>query len=676
MKLFYLFITMLFISNTLSAQTSIYGKVSDAETGEDLIFANIVAKKNGVFAAGGSTDFEGNFSIPVDPGTYNVKVSYTGYPEKLITGVIVKAGQATKVDFKMENGIELCEVVVRSYKVPLISADCTSSGGTLTSRDISSLPTKNISAMATSTAGLSSVSSGDAVTIRGSRPDATSYYIDGIRVSGTLIATKSITEMSAYDLLTGTEASSSEILATEIISLKDYSNLEEVLPTPPKKERRIKPGILTAGEWNALEHWRFWNGLLNDQDRSNKKTWNIIPKERFVVQVKSRNNIPLPNAKVELIDVKGEVHWTAISDNTGKAELWANLYGGNDKKFNIIAYFNDQQSKSYVAKRFKNGRVQKVKIPVDCQSFHKADVLFVVDATGSMGDEIRYLQSELEDVIKNVHAENKHLDIQTGSVFYRDQHDQYLTRVSPLSSNLNQNISFIQKQGAGGGGDYPEAVHSALEEALKQDWRPDAITRIAFLLLDAPPHQEKAVIKNLQATIRAAAAKGIRIIPIAASGVNPSTEYLMKAISIATNGTYVFITDDSGVGHSHLKPKVTDFEVEMLNDLMVRLISEFSSQNNCKKRSRESENLERQKTTFSEITIYPNPAQNVVSIELKEDIKRLDILSITGKKINSLSNLKAGETRIDLSNFASGIYILQFHKDNNVTSKKLIIAKD
>jgi A-macroglobulin complement component/TonB-dependent receptor-like protein/MG2 domain-containing protein/alpha-2-macroglobulin family protein/A-macroglobulin receptor len=81
-------------------------------------------------------------------------------------------------------GIELSSVVVTGYKVPLIEQDNTTQGGTLTSDQIRNLPTKNISSLAAVTAGLSQQDEGDAITVKGSRANATDYYIDGIRVSG------------------------------------------------------------------------------------------------------------------------------------------------------------------------------------------------------------------------------------------------------------------------------------------------------------------------------------------------------------------------------------------------------------------------------------------------------------------------------------------------------------
>ncbi len=50
----------------------------------------------------------------------------------------------------------------------------------------------------------------------------------------------------------------------------------------------------------------------------------------------------------------------------------------------------------------------------------------------------------------------------------------------------------------------------------------------------------------------------------------------MRYFSVSTNGTYVFLTDDSGIGNKHLKPTATDFKDEKLNDLIVRLIEKYA----------------------------------------------------------------------------------------------------
>ena len=162
------------------------------------------------------------------------------------------------------------------------------------------------------------------------------------------------------------------------------------------------------------------------------------------------------------------------------------------------------------------------------------------------------------------------------AVFYRDEGDDYVTRTLNFTTDESSLISFISDQNANGGGDFPEAVHSALDVAISQNsWNDTASSRILFLLLDAPPHYTQEVISNLELNLIKAAEKGIKIIPITASGIDKATEYLMRSFAILTNGTYVFITDDSGVGNDHLEPTIGEFEVEKLNDLMVRLVGEY-----------------------------------------------------------------------------------------------------
>jgi len=127
-----------FLLTFVFSQTTIEGKVTDKETGEELIGANIILKKNGVYVQGASADLDGNYSIRIDPGTYDLEVSYTGFPKQEIKGVLASAGSATKVDVQMEQGTGIIgtEVLVKAYKIPLIKQDETTSGGAVTSEQI------------------------------------------------------------------------------------------------------------------------------------------------------------------------------------------------------------------------------------------------------------------------------------------------------------------------------------------------------------------------------------------------------------------------------------------------------------------------------------------------------------------------------------------------------------
>lgn len=166
----------LLLAACTAAQTSLRGRVTEQETGEAIIGATVLLKKDGVVVTGASTDFEGYYQISIDPGTYEAEASYVGLTSRRITGVIVQAGKINTLDIQLHSeGISLETVVVTGYKVPLVQHDNTSSSAVITSGRIRKMPRKNINSI--------QANEGDDVTIRGSRADATTYYIDGKRVT-------------------------------------------------------------------------------------------------------------------------------------------------------------------------------------------------------------------------------------------------------------------------------------------------------------------------------------------------------------------------------------------------------------------------------------------------------------------------------------------------------------
>ena len=210
MKYFYLLFSIMIFSISALSQTSIYGKVTDKSTGEELIYANIVLSKNGVYAFGASSDFEGNYFIPVDPGTYEVNVSYTGFLDISITDVVVKAGLGTKLDIQISAGINNDSVAVIVYNAPVPekghSHNCVPN-----SEQLENLPSENIKASVAQTQGLLQVNKNDAVTIGPGRAPPTNYYIDGIRVSesGSLVPQEEIDTLQK-DFLGGTPATAGD----------------------------------------------------------------------------------------------------------------------------------------------------------------------------------------------------------------------------------------------------------------------------------------------------------------------------------------------------------------------------------------------------------------------------------------------------------------------------------
>jgi von Willebrand factor type A domain. len=338
-----------------------------------------------------------------------------------------------------------------------------------------------------------------------------------------------------------------------------------------------QPGVITAGEWDDLEHWDFWTSIIQkDTFKSIPAYWNIYSLNRISVHVIGTDSLPVIDIAVHL-QKDGQTIFSARTDNRGNAELWTGLFQENTNP-DYSAFKIDINSGAKLLNHVKSwpeGINQVILPPAKVEN--NIDVAFVVDATGSMGDELEYLKTELLDVISRAQSGNRNATILTSSVFYRDEGDDYLTKVSDFTTDYNTTIDFIKDQHSDGGGDTPEAVHAALDKAMNSlQWSAHARTRLLFLVLDAPPHHETSVISSIQASMQTAAAKGIKIIPVTASGIDKDTEFLMRFFSISTNGTYVFITDDSGIGESHLRATVGPYEVEYLNNLMVRLINKYA----------------------------------------------------------------------------------------------------
>jgi hypothetical protein len=429
--------------------------------------------------------------------------------------------------------------------------------------------------------------------------------------------------------------------------------------------------MLTAGELNDFKKWNMWEDYSKTDFKTYSEKWDLNFIQRYSVQLQNNNLKALVNQPVYLIDkIKGDTLWTAITDNTGKAELWDALNKDNNEV--IIAVENEW--KQFPAIPFTQG-INQIKINKSCAVSNTVDIAFVVDATGSMQDEISYLKEELEDILTKIALKDAALDLNTGAVFYRDNGDAYVTKIKPLQHGIKKTIEFVKQQNADGGGDYPEALKEGLEDAIeKLAWSKEARTKIIFLLMDAPPHDEaKTAMVKL---IKNAAAKGIRIVPVACSGTDKATEFIMRSIALATNGTYLFLTDDSGIGNAHIKPTTDEFKVELLNDLLQRIIEQMCFVQPCEEKILQQEPLTVYENT-EKIKLFPNPTNGPITIESVDNLKEIFIADFTGKILmRSKINNQKTNVSIDLSGFPSGSYFVKYiSKNNKMGAEKIILIR-
>lgn len=367
--------------------------------------------------------------------------------------------------------------------------------------------------------------------------------------------------------------------ATDTGTSMEYSGIgdastpsQDASPTP---QMTIEPGQLTAGEWNDNENWNFWQTLLgqNQDWQSYSEIWLLDTSSRITVQVENEGN-PVENVQVSCLSSEQDTVFEAYTDQNGTAYIFESLLD-YDGPYTIKAAKNDWSSEQTGIERpFLDPVVFEADSGLANDS-SSLDIMFMIDTTGSMADELSYLQSELEDVILKV---NQDLQIKSrlSCNFYRDLYDEYTIRDSAFTNIISEQIAFLKQQTALGGGDFPEAVDLALQNAItKHDWNNQAKARLLFLVLDAPPHDYSSAINLVKTMAIQAVEKGIKIIPVTASGIDTETEFLMRCLSVITNGTYVFLTDDSGIGGDHLEPTIGQFELRFLNQLLVDLILEY-----------------------------------------------------------------------------------------------------
>ncbi len=345
----------------------------------------------------------------------------------------------------------------------------------------------------------------------------------------------------------------------------------------------LPSGMITAGAWNDNDNYTMWQSLFYQSTEENPESgkfynytidnndWGFQSIKRVKVSVTS-NHQAVAGAKVEAYDTAGNLRFTAVTDACGNAYLFITEDEGTVR----VSSGAESKDMPFTA----NQRELSVELTAATEKRNVIEIMFVVDVTGSMGDELRFLKAELADVISKIAQNDTQTVIKLALLFYRDTDDNVpfdyydFTDVT-TKEGMTQQQAALDKQKPDGGGDYPEAVDLALEMAVGKQWSTGATTKLIFHVLDAPAHTGTSHEQKFNSAVLNAAAKGIRICPIICSGAAELTEYTMRQAAIYTGGTFIFVTDDSGIGGTHHDPGLPNATVELLNSMLVRLVKGY-----------------------------------------------------------------------------------------------------
>ena len=189
-------------------------------------------------------------------------------------------------------------------------------------------------------------------------------------------------------------------------------------------------GVITAAEWNDLDNWQFWGNLMGGQDYSNfNRYWGLNTANRFACKVVDADGQPVVGAKLELKSADGNLIWTSRTDNSGKANLWADALvkavqdeqtpkAATDETY-FVSIDGILQAESPKLSDWKNATIEENVYTVSSVPTigNQVDIAFIVDATGSMGDEIDFLKKDLQSILENVGQKQTSRTIFTGTVF-------------------------------------------------------------------------------------------------------------------------------------------------------------------------------------------------------------------------------------------------------------------
>ena len=335
---------------------------------------------------------------------------------------------------------------------------------------------------------------------------------------------------------------------------------------PTEEQIKIEPGQLTCSALDDNKYYDYWKSL----SVSNQEGKGIFQNyhDEFAFNTFHRLDLTIKNGNNITVSLNGENAVTKV-DNFNKAYLFPSR---DLERYSVtISYVDQAGTSKTIQKEVVNG--DEIDLEAQKDISNNIEIMFVIDATGSMGDEMRYIQEEINDVISQVKKDNANANLTLAMMVYRDTGDQYVTRYSDFTTDYVKQQEFLSKQSANGGGDFEEAVEVAMKEAMEKQWSENS-TKLLFHVADAPAHDNKVSSWNQSALL--AAQKGIKIITVASSGIDKKTEYFFRSQSLLTAGQYVYLTNHSGIGGEHLDATVQEqLVVEYLNKCLIRLIDGY-----------------------------------------------------------------------------------------------------
>ncbi len=294
-----------------------------------------------------------------------------------------------------------------------------------------------------------------------------------------------------------------------------------------------------AGEWDDNANYRDFLSYISQKESLGIDRIDVSSRQ-FLLALDKKNQ-GIPNCAITVSDDAGKsIKLTTAA--SGRALFFPRASGLSGVRFTAKAAClaqNDSAQISFDASEADGASVLKFKGERVVSDQPTIDVVFVLDTTGSMSEEIQGVKDSIQEVLSKL---DKRAIVRIALVEYKDKGDSVVTKTYPFTTDLKGFQQKIDGLSASGGGDVPENVNAGLDVALKDlAWSSSSASRMAFLIADAPPHLDYQDVPKYSASAKKAAERGIKIFTVSASGMDDLGQAVFRQIAQVTGGTNMFV---------------------------------------------------------------------------------------------------------------------------------------
>jgi hypothetical protein len=329
---------------------------------------------------------------------------------------------------------------------------------------------------------------------------------------------------------------------------------------------------LKGGEHDDNAHFLSYLEYLKDFEQSlelDLADIRLDVSECYPLQVVDAASKSVPNALIT-IKLGSEVVLSARTPADGRLYFHPRAFPAlKDSKEDLMVEVS-KGSESVTRALSRNGEeVAPFELPTARGAIApRLDLCFVLDVTGSMGDELTQIQATIGEISARIKSLPGEPAVRYGLVAYRDRGDDFLTRKHDFTDDFAEFKRRLGTLAAAGGGDYPEALNPALNDAMTQlSWDDGEAVRLTFVVGDAPPQLGDPQDVPYTRSMVKALERGIKIYPLAASGLDALGEYVFRQLAQFTGGKFLFLTYGGKTSH-----EVGPVQESNLDDLVVGIV--------------------------------------------------------------------------------------------------------